>query len=232
MGDEYQLLVEKGVKEDSRQIVSILDQLSKGKLANDLRLLNYFNEVPVSYPAVVENVEDDMVDMAVHQNQAVVMNHQKMTFLKSRHFPHAVVAKVFRSDVGKCLAILTKFSYAQIRAERRQFVRVRLDSAIPASFACSQGEVTGTIDDISIGGMCLRTSRSQELETQVRGILTLSLDDCTLEILAMLLKIRQEENDFLYVFECETDAKIETKISQFIFQRQLEIIRELKDQVL
>ena len=232
MGDEYQLLIETGAKEDNRQIVLILDQLSKGRLANDLRLLNYFNEVPVSYPAVVENVEDDMVDIAVHQNQAVVMTHQKMTFLKSRHLPHDVVAKVFRSDVGKCLAILTRFSYAQIRAERRQFVRVRLDSIISASFVCSLGEVTGTIDDISIGGMCLRAGEPHGLETQARGTLRLALDDSTLEILAVLLKIRQEAEDFLYVFECETDTKMEAKIAQFIFQRQLEIIRELKDHVL
>jgi len=232
MGDEYQLLVESGAKEDSRQILSILEQLRKGTLVNDLRLLNYFNEVLVSYPAIVENVEDDMVDMAVHQNQAVVMNHQKMTFLKSRHFPHDVVAKVFRSDVNKCLAIITRFSYAQIRAERRQFVRVRLDSLIRALFRCDMGEITGTIDDISIGGMCLRASQASELETQARGTLTLALDDSPLEIPAVLLKSKQEDEDFLYVFECETDTKIETKIAQFIFQRQLEIIRELKDHVL
>lgn len=62
--------------------------------------------------------------------------------------------------------------------------------------------------------------------------LRLALDDSTLEILAVLLKIRQEAEDFLYVFECETDTKMEAKIAQFIFQRQLEIIRELKDHVL
>ena len=160
------------------------------------------------------------------------MNHQKMTFLKSRHFPHDVVAKVFRSDVNKCLAIITRFSYAQIRAERRQFVRVRLDSLIRALFRCDMGEITGTIDDISIGGMCLRASQASELETQARGTLTLALDDSPLEIPAVLLKSKQEDEDFLYVFECETDTKIETKIAQFIFQRQLEIIRELKDHVL
>lgn len=232
MGDEYQLLVETGVKEDNKQIVSILDQLSKGKLVNDLRLLNYFNEVPVSYPAVVENVEDDMVDLAVHQNQAVVMNHQKMTFLKSRHFPHDVVAKVFRSDISKSLAILSRFSYAQIRAERRQFVRVRLDSLISASFAWSMGKITGTIDDISLGGMCLHAGQADGLMTQERGTLALELDESTLDIPAVLLKVRQEDGEFFYVFECETDTRIEKKIAQFIFQRQLEIIRELKDQAL
>ena len=94
------------------------------------------------------------------------------------------------------------------------------------------GEITGTIDDISIGGMCLRASQASELETQARGTLKLVIEDSILEIPAVLLKSKQEDEEFLYVFECETDTKIETKIAQFIFQRQLEIIRELKDHVL
>lgn len=229
MGDEYQLLNEAGVKEDNKQIVSILDQLGKGKLANDLRLLNYFNEVPVSYPGVVEDVEDDMVDIAVHQHQAVVMNHQKTTYLKSRHFPHDVIAKVFRSDVNRGLAILTGFAYVQIRAERRQFVRVKLDSTIPALFSCEAGDVRGTIYDISIGGMCISAAQHHGLETQAKGVLKVVLDDAALEISAVLLKVKQEGDAFQYIFECETDQKLENKIAHFIFQRQLEIIRELKD---
>ena len=94
------------------------------------------------------------------------------------------------------------------------------------------GEIAGTIDDISIGGMCLRAPQACELETQARGTLKLAIEDSILEIPAVLLKSKQEGEEFLYIFECETDTKIETKIAQFIFQRQLEIIRELKDQVI
>ena len=229
MSDLYQLMNVVGVKEDNKQIVKILQEIASGERSNDLRVLNYFHEIPVSYPGTVENVEDDMVDISVHQNQAVVMHLQKMTFLKSRHFPHDVVANVFRADVNKCFAILTKFAYAQVRAERRQFVRVKLDGKIPVSFISSAFQFNGTVDDISIGGMCVCAEPSDAVETQTEGVLAVVLDTARMEIPATLLKVFDEDGVTKYVFELDADSKIESKISHFIFQRQLEIIREIKD---
>lgn len=229
MSDLYQLMNVVGVKEDNRQILKTLQEISRGELSNDLRLLNYFHEVPVSYPGTVDNVEDDMVDISVHQNQAVVMHLQKMTFLKSRHFPHDVVAKVFRSDINKSLAILTSFAYAQVRAERRQFVRVKLDGKMPVSFASPTLRFNGTVDDISIGGMSVCAEPMSGVETQIQGTLSLVLDSARTDIPATLLKVMSEDGVTKYIFELDADTKIENRISQYIFQRQLQIIREIKD---
>lgn len=229
MNDVYQLIIVAGVKEDNNEIVRILQKIAASEVVNDLRLLNYFQEVPVSYPATVENVEDGMVELSVHQHQAVVMKDQRTVFLKSRHFPHDAVARVFRSDVNRCVAILTSFAYAHIRAERRQFVRVKLHGKVPVTFFSISGELKGEIVDISIGGIGVWGEPAQKLNGQSKGVLSVSLENPPLQIPAMLLKKFDEEGMAKYAFEIQADIKTETKISQFIFQRQVEIIRELKD---
>lgn len=231
MNDFYQLVNVSDIKADSHAIIKVLQDIKDRKLDNDLRLLNYYHEIPVSYPASVDHVEDDMVDLTVHQHQAAVMYHEKMTFLKSRHFPHDVIAKVFRADVNRSLAILTKFAYAQVRAERRRFVRVKISEQINVSFASANNKCSGRLADISVGGMSLYVDSNNALEINDAGTLIVTLQGKTLEIPGTLLKIVEEDGMHKYLFEIETTSRIENLISQFIFQRQLEIIRELKDSV-
>ena len=59
MNDIYQRITIAGEQEDSRKILAILAEIQAGRLENDLKLVNYFRQVPVSYPAQVLTVEPD-----------------------------------------------------------------------------------------------------------------------------------------------------------------------------
>ncbi|SNB47619.1 PilZ domain-containing protein [Geobacter sp. DSM 9736] len=228
MTDLYQLVTVDGGKEDSNAILAILKEIHGERLQNDLRLLNYYHEIPVSYPATVESIEDDMVDVLVHQHQAVVMYHQKMTFLKSRHFPHDVVAGVFRADVNRCVAVLSRFAYAHVRAERRQFLRVRIEGDTQVTFRSAAGAVTGVLSDISVRGISMSASAA-DLQPPVNGTISLVLEGTPLSFPATFLKSIESSEGPRYIFEMDATSKDEEKISQFIIRRQLEIIRGLKD---
>ena len=232
MTDTYQLLTEKSVQEDEKAILQLLCDMLNGKLKSDLRLLNYYQEIPVSYPGIIEDIDDDMVDVTVHQHQAVVMRHQKFTFLKSRHFPHDVVARVFRANVDKEMALLHKFSYAHIRAERRQAIRVQVVDPLQVTFSAAAGKVTGNLVDISISGASIECPQLEPaIETQVEGVLSFALEGALLQVDAAVLKVGDHEGQTRYVLCLKPSSKAEEKISQFIFQRQLEIIRALKEGV-
>ena len=232
MTDTYQLLTEKSVQEDEKAILQLLCDMLNGKLKSDLRLLNYYQEIPVSYPGIIEDIDDDMVDVTVHQHQAVVMHHQKFTFLKSRHFPHDVVARVFRANVEKEMALLHKFSYAHIRAERRQAIRVQVVDPLQVTFSAAAGKVTGNLVDISISGASIECPQLEPaIETQVEGVLSFALEGALLQGDAAVLKVGDHEGQTRYILCLKPSSKAEEKISQFIFQRQLEIIRALKEGV-
>lgn len=231
MRDQYQLLTVADVHRDTAAIVGVLKGIKEGSLSNDLRLLNYYREIPVGYDATINYIDEDLVELKVHQHQAVVMYAEKMTFLRSSHFPHDVAGKVYKVNIDKCVALLTRFSYAQIRAERRRFVRVEIEGKFEVSFKGEGKSISGRLHDISVSGLSMISNDKHDADLEMPGTVYLSLPNGRLEITGKLLKRLSHDEQWKYVFELETDSRIDTAISQFIFQQQVEIIRELKDQL-
>jgi len=229
MKDIYNLLTVEDVHKDEKTIMDVLQGIYDGRLKNDIRILNYYREIPVSYPAEISSIEDDMVEMQVNQQQAVVMYVENMAFLKSAHFQHDVVAKVFKAKISKSLAFLHNFSYAQVRAERRQNVRVQISDLLNVNFRRVDQNFSGRLADISIGGLSIDIVDPITIQTETAGILTVDLPGGSIEMPGRLLKIIPQDPGMRYIFEIEAGQRIESTISQFIFQKQVEIIRELKD---
>lgn len=231
MKDLYHLVTVADGRKDSAAIMDVLQQIHDGKLRNDLKLLNFIREVPVSFSATLENVADDRVELSVHQNQAVMMKHDKFTLIRSAHFPHeyGVHAYVALANPTKCIAILTRFAYAQIRADRRTAVRVQIHHAMPGTFVGSSGTISGNMLDISVGGISLKVQGKVDGELEDTGRFSCVLPTGKLEVPARLLKIVTTDEDCSVIFVIEPDSKMETVISQFIFNEQIDIIKELKE---
>jgi hypothetical protein len=231
MQDTYHFFTVEDVQKDEKEIIKVLQGILDGRLSNDLKILSYYKEIPVSYDSEILHMDESMVEMHVHQHQAVVMSLEKIAFLKSEHFLHDVVAKVYKSNVPKCIALLHNFSYAQIRAERRRFVRVQISEYVKVSFRRVDMSFDGRLNDISIGGLSIRSREKIDITVETAGVLTAELPNGGLEMPGRLLKVANEDDSWVYIFEIELSTKIEAAISQFIFQKQVEIIRELKDQL-
>lgn len=233
MTDHYQLISQASARQDSAEIAAILQKMFRGELSADLRLLNYYEEIPVSYPGRIDYIDEDMIDLSVHQHQAVVMKFEKRTILKSQHFAHEVLANVFRVDVGKALATLTNFAYVVVRAERRRFVRVTVKGRFDVVFTDGERKLRGNLYDISLSGLAaICSDADSSIETLTEGTLLLSLGDKPISLPSRLLKILTADGEQRYIFEFEATSRDEAVISQFIFQRQVEIIKDLKDAVI
>lgn len=231
MKDLYHLVTVADGRKDSAAIMDVLQKIHDGKLRNDLKLLNFIREVPVSFNATLENVADDRVEVSIHQNQAVMMKHDKSTLIRSSHFPneYGVHAYVALANPTKCFAILTRFAYAQIRADRRTAVRVQIHHAMPGTFVGPSGTISGNMLDISVGGVSLAVQGKIEGEVDETGSFSCVLPTGKLQLPARLLKVVTTEEECKAIFVIEPDSKMETVISQFIFNEQIDIIKELKD---
>jgi hypothetical protein len=229
MNDIYQRFQVTGEAEDSVQIIATLAAIQKGKLKNDLKLLNYFREIPVSYPASVESVEENFAELLVHQVQAVVISFEKVTVLKSSHFPRDVIANVNYVNIEKSRIVLSSFSYALVRADRRMSVRVELSEPIYASFSSEGTVLPGRLHDMSLTGISVNVSEEPGISLAQKGELAVTLPIGTITVPASLLKVLAVEGGFRLVFEIAATRATEHSISQYIFQRQVEIIKELKD---
>lgn len=229
MRKHYQLLTIDDLRKDEAAIFEALSAIGDGRLSNDVKLLNYYRELPVSFDASIESLERGVADVRVHELQAAAMMIEKETFIKSRHLAHDVVAKVVRIRKDRNLAILGYFQYALITAERRLNVRVQVPEKHEASFCHGRHPIRGRIEDISFGGISIAVPGGSVLEKNVTGTLSIFLPNATLELSGKLLKVEQEESFTRYIIALELDSRSERAVSQFIFSRQSQTIRELKD---
>lgn len=229
MSDMYQRLEIGGEAKDSAEIFAILAAIQKGTLKNDLRLLNFYREVPVSYGAEVLTVEPDTAELLVHQVQAVVIDQERLTILKSAHFPRDVIARANYVSVEKSRVLVSQPSYAVVRADRRMSVRVELESSVCVSFYGQDEPVEGKLHDMSLTGISIRVPSDPGIDLSEKGELMVTLPAGTITVPASLLKVIQIQDGCRLVFEIEPDRTAELSISKFIFQRQVEIIKELKE---
>ncbi len=229
MNDVYQRIQLAGQAKDSAEIIGIIAKIKAGKLKNDLALLNYFREIPVSYGGTVLSVEDDYAELRVHQIQAVVISFEKVTVLKSSHFPRDVIANANYVKVEKSLVVLSNFSYALVRADSRMSVRVELSEPIYATFAYEGGSVRGKLHDMSLTGISINVADDPGITISDTGELAVSLPNETITVGASFLKSITTLEGYRLVFEIASTRATEVNISQYIFRRQLEIIKELKD---
>lgn len=234
MKDTYQLVTQVNGKEDAAEILSILHKIKDGILKNDLKLLNYYHEVPVSYGVTIDGIEDDAIELTVHQAQAAVLGLQKQTLLKSSHFAGGLGVHCFVEyiNVRNKMAVLGRFAYASIRADRRNAVRVYAGSpSITTQFQAEGQSVVGELKDISVTGMAVISSDELPSGLPEEGILRLNLMGQPMEVKAAMVRSIPLDEGHLHTFRIELDAKLEEVVSQFIYSRQVEIIRELKEHI-
>lgn len=231
MKDLYNLVTIVDGQKDSAAIVEVFKQIYDGKLRNDLKLLNFLREMPVSFGATIEEVTGDSVDLTVHQNQAVLMKQDKFTLVRSSHFPngYGVHAYVANANPTKCMAILVRFAYAQIKADRRNAVRIQIHENMPATFTGETGSTTGNMLDISVGGISIKVAGKVNAELEETGKISCTLPTGSINVVAKLLKIVNTEDECRAIFTIEPDARVEPIISQYIFNEQIGIIKDLKD---
>ena len=229
MNDIYQRIQIIGTEEDSGQILATLADMQAGRLANDLKLVNYFRGIPVSYAAKVLTVEDTSAEYSAHQIQTVVITLEKVTVLKSRHFPRDVIANVNYVNVEKSRIVLSTFSYALVRADRRMSVRVELTDPISVSFSAPESSVSGRLYDLSLTGVSISVPENPGVPLSEEGELSIALPAGTITVPASLLKTKPLAEGCHMIFEIQPTRASEMSISQYIFRRQVEIIKELKD---
>ena len=228
----YHLVTVDNGMTDTASILRVFSKMTTGSLTSDIKLLNYYHEVPVNYGATISSIDKDSVELSVHENQAVVIKHDNSTLIKSMHFPKDLAVHCYAAYVNpsKKIVVLHSFAYAQIRAERRESVRVSVTQPIQVVFTHESIRIVGTMVDISGTGISVCTDVNPEINTNQMVQLTFSLMGSPLTVQGTFIRTLTDVSDqHVCIFQIKSGMKSDTIIGKFIYQRQIEIINELKD---
>ena len=238
MSLEYYDKVIRGTeKEDFQLIVQFLKEM----VGETFLFLNYYKEIPVSYNARLLSVEHDMAEFEVHEYQAKVMALEKNVLIYSHPklpVDEDLVGEVFYVSVARRKAVLTRFHYAKIRSGLRRFVRVCLEGR-KADVDIHPGDgatvIPASINDISLGGISLRLNEKNGLEPgqDVNLILKLESPDASgiteIGALCTIVRVTGDSPPYTCIAEFHSDRHSQQALAYYINQRQVEIIKELKE---
>jgi hypothetical protein len=198
-------------------------------------LTNYYNGLPIIYPATILGVERGTIDMDVNSQQAVAIAADRYTLIRSKLFPHPMVAHVQYVNVKKHAVSLNKLCFVEVLAEKRAAVRLNMEPPEHASIQYGDQAIDGKVMDISTQGLALAIDGFIALERGGEMSVKFMLPDPVLQkqtlitVPATLVDIVGDTSPYLYKLRIFPEKHQEQLISRFSFHRQVEIIRGLKE---
>jgi hypothetical protein len=232
----YSTRIQKTFDEDQAEILKTFLEKLTVKEGLNVKLTNYYMGLPITYPAKILGVERGNIDLDVNQQQAIAMASDHYTLIRSTLFPNPIAAHVQYINIKKHVASLTKFCFVEVLAEKRAAVRLNLDPPVRATILYEDQEIIGGLVDISTQGIAITVDNYVMMETGVEMSVKFMLPDPVLmkktliRVAATLVDISGSASPYRYRLRISPEKHQEQLISRYSFQRQVEIIRGLKEQ--
>lgn len=223
--------------EDSLVVIQSL----KAIVGTSFSFLNYYKEIPVSYDAKLVNVDNEMAEFEVHEYQAKVIAMEHKALIRSHEklsFRDDMMGEAFYVNIARKRVILCNFAYAKIRSDMRRYVRVVLDRPLDAELIVEDDILKGSIRDISLGGVSISVMSKEQLSQGLDINMFLKLPDISsgsiqdVGVTAKVIKVAGDDAPYTCFMEFYPEKHSQQQISYYINQRQVEIIKELKEQTL
>ncbi|HEY4744322.1 MAG TPA: PilZ domain-containing protein [Desulfuromonadaceae bacterium] len=217
---------------DEAAILSLFGEIRTTKPNTSFSFLNIYKELPVSNKAVLFDIKGKHVEFKTNQLQFAAIHHNMETIIQAPFLDASILGRLTYLDGTHHLVSLGNFSYADIHFNKRAAVRVRLKVPLNVNLSVDGNRMSGMIRDVSLHGCCVTTPAGALLgqANDIQLHLRLMHDNKTLEahVPVRLLRI---DGAPLYNCAMAFDHTVETEkvLAIFVHQRQLEIIRELKE---
>lgn len=230
----YTTKIIKNFDDDQAYIIETFKGLLKqGKPV--IKLLNYYQGLPLCFPATIVSIENGIMDLDINPQQAVAIERDHHSFIRCDEFEHDICANVQYVNVMKRAAALKKFFFVEIMAEQRNTIRLVMDPPAEAAFEVQGVKVNGSLIDISMSGAAVRVEDLPEFGEGFETTLQIKLPNIIQnkyeisQLPARHVATKERDDYYLCIFSITPDQVLEQHISKYIFQRQVEIIRDLKD---
>jgi len=231
---------DKIVKGTEREDSLVILQNLYGMVGMSFSFLNYYKEIPVSYDAKLVNVDNEMAEFEVHEYQAKVIAFEHRALIRSQgrfSFREDMVGEAFYVNVARKKAILCKFGYAKIKSDMRRYVRVLLDRPLEVDMFVEH-HIKGFVKNLSLGGASINVESREQLLLGLDINMFLKLPDIysgsisEVGVTATIVNVMGDNAPYTCIVEFHQEKHSQQQISYYINQRQVEIIKELKEQIL
>lgn len=231
----YEHLFSLSRQDDRTETFRILKRLAQEK--RKIALLNYYRDVPIENSGRIIDVEGDEAEIETSELQSKLINLHRKTILKSGMLGQHVLAEVRHVDTKKRTAVIGNPRAIRLHSDRRNAVRVQLKRPIAIIMEVEGNKISGSMKNISLGGCAVDTLIKELLEEHETASLNLKLPDSVtgsftdIRLTARIVRVEGEHIPYRCALGFIHDRTSEALVASFLHQRQVEIIRELKDSI-
>ena len=201
----------------------------------DITLTNIYKEMPITPPASICEIKGHHIDLQTSELQLAAISQCKEVYILSPLARAPVLGRLDSIDFRRGIATISDFSYQELFAKTRGTVRVRFKRPISIIAHAGDNKISGVIHDISLGGCCMNTLVRQGLEGSEDILVELKLMEQSsgqglcMQIPSSLVRISGDEPPFKCALRFNHNQASEQLLSVYINQRQLQILKELRD---
>ena len=223
--------------DDHKCIHGLLKDIFDADAKAEFTFLNIYKELPISSSSHILEIKRSTVEFTTTSSQFFIINEAGEVVIQSRFLNTSVIGKVMESDNRRQQVTLGDFSYAEMHADKRSSVRVRLRLPMNLQMQVDGNMLSGVIHDVSLGGVCVRTfagdllERAGKIELKIKLLHSGTNEVMETLIPSRLVRIDKGDMQARCAMVFEHTAHSERVLSTFIYQRQLEIIKELKSKL-
>lgn len=223
--------------DDQQAIHGLLKDIHSNDATAEFTFLNIYKELPIVSSSRIFELKKKTVEFTTSSTQFFILNEAKEVIIQSNLMNTSIIGKVLEMDNRRFQVTLGEFSYAELHADKRNCVRVRLKLPLQPQIMVDGNVLSGVINDISLGGVCVRTfagelmERARKIELKIKLLHCGSQEVMETLIPSRLARIDKKDIQARCAMIFEHTPQSERVLSTFIYQRQLEIIKEIKSKV-
>lgn len=230
--EAYRELIVSSKFDDEASIVELFKVIAATDREATVSLLNIYKELPISNSATIFDIKGKNLEFKTTPLQLAAAHHNGETLIQAPFLNTSIIGKVIYIDQSHDLIALGHLSYAEVFYDKRNAVRVRLRVPLNVTLDADGTKVPGMMRDVSLGGCGVTTLAGPTLDRASNVTLHIKLfeNDTMIEadIPARIVRLGEGPPYDCGITFLHT-ADTERILSMFIYRRQLEIIRELKE---
>ncbi|MGM0533174.1 MAG: diguanylate cyclase domain-containing protein [Campylobacterota bacterium] len=233
--DYFQLSQISEAMDDTQKIYRYLSNIMYNNAP--LKLLNIYKGVHISTTAFISKIENNHIYAEVKNVQLYAMQVEKSTVIQSVNLPKDLEVEVVHIDLKKSLAIFTYPRLLEYSANNRETTRVQSDFRFPAKIKQDRVVHSGEILDLSIKSIAVKLPKAASQQFERGDVWVLfripieSMDEgfFNAQIEGNLIKFEEVDERYVKaVIIFELDEPDESYLLEYIYNRQKEIIKEIK----
>jgi CheY-like chemotaxis protein len=206
-----------------------------------VNLINHYRGIPIIHDGYIIDFNNNKIELRTNELQSIVIQKQKQTLIDSELLSKEIYAKFDYIDSKTNHIFLHNAQYVDNSVKQRGKLRVEPDDSFKFIINDKHGNIKAKVVDCSVKAICIEvTNLPQDYEVGKKIAISIAFEmkhSHTFDIknnehigaYATIFKILQHESEIRLILNLELNKGDEELLGEYIYQREITLIKELKN---